>query len=77
MKVKNVHISMFSDKLRCKHCDKTNKTKEWPLNGDHVAFYYQKEPGNYTLKVTCTHCGKDWYVVWDYNPEPIERLGLF
>jgi len=74
MKGGNMHISQFADKLRCYHCGKTNSVKEWPVSGDYVPFYHQKEPGNYTLKVTCPHCGKDWYVVWDDYPGPIRPL---
>lgn len=33
-----------------------------------VAFYCQKEPGQYQVTVHCPHCSKDWYVVWDDNP---------
>lgn len=69
-----MHISVFANELRCQHCGKTHGTKVWPVNGDHVAFFFQEEPGNYTLKVTCPHCGKDWYIVWDDNPGPIEPL---
>jgi Zn finger protein HypA/HybF involved in hydrogenase expression len=71
-----MHISEFANDLTCQHCWKHQKTDVWPVNGDYVAFYYQKEPCNYTLKVTCPHCGKDWYVVWDENPGPMERLSL-
>lgn len=69
-----MHISQFADKLICQYCYKKHGTKEWPLNGDMVPFYYQEEPGNYTLKITCPHCKKDGYVVWDDNPEPIKSL---
>jgi len=72
----NVHISMFAGELRCIHCGNINKAKEWPLHGDMVPFYYQKEPGNYTLKLTCPHCKKEWYIVWDDNPGPIQPLSL-
>jgi hypothetical protein len=51
--------------------------KEWPVNGDHVPFYVQKEPGNYTLKVTCPHCVRVWYVVWDDYPRPILPLDMW
>jgi len=40
-------------------------------------FYYQSEPGKYSLPVTCPHCAKEWYVVWDANPGPIEPLTGF
>ncbi len=69
-----MHISQFADDLTCQHCWKSQKAKEWPINGDHVPFFYQKEPGNFNLELTCPHCGKVWYVVWDDNPGPIEPL---
>jgi Zn finger protein HypA/HybF involved in hydrogenase expression len=71
-----MHISLCADKLRCQHCGKIHGTEEWPVSGDRVPFYFQKEAGNYTLKVSCPHCGKDWHVVWDDNPGPIKPLGL-
>lgn len=71
-----LHISEFANKLRCQHCGKEHKTQEWPLNGDMVPFYFQKEPGNHTLNVTYPDCGKEWYVVWDDNPGPVEPLFL-
>ncbi len=71
-----IHISLTASKLRCQHCNENHGTKVWPVNGDHVAFYFQKETGNYTLKVTCPYCKKDWYVVWDDNPGPIKQLSF-
>ncbi|MDH5703905.1 MAG: hypothetical protein OEY99_06790 [Aigarchaeota archaeon] len=71
-----MHISEFADKLPCVHCGKINRVKEWPVSGDYVPFYHQKEPGRYTLKVTCPHCGREWYVVWDDNPGPIKPLSF-
>jgi len=67
-------LSWFAGNLMCRHCGEVNQTKEWPLNGDKVPFYYQKEPGNYNVKVHCPHCNKDWYVVWDDDPGPVMRL---
>lgn len=71
-----IHISEFAGKLWCPHCGKPNRSEEWPLSGDMVPFYFQTEPGNYNLTVRCSHCGKEWYVVWDDNPGPVRRLGL-
>ena len=70
------HISQFAGDLKCQHCGKSQGAKEWPLSGDSVPFYYQKEPGNYSLKLTCPHCGKIWYVVWDNNPGTIIPLSF-
>jgi len=47
------------------------------MNGDATPFYFQDEPGRYTLKVSCPHCGKDWYVVWDDDPGPIKTIDLY
>ena len=69
-----MHISQFASTLRCEHCGKSNKTNQWPTNGDSVPFYYQDEPGDYNLPVICPHCGKEWYVVWDKNPGAIQPL---
>jgi len=71
-----MNISQFAGNLPCQYCSKPQRAKEWPIKGDYVAFYYQKEPGNYSLKLTCPHCGKDWYVVWDDNPGAINPLSL-
>ena len=71
-----MHISQFAGDLRCQHCGKSQKADRWPLHGDHVPFYYQDEPGNHTLELTCPHCNKEWYVVWDDDPGPITPLGF-
>lgn len=71
-----MHLSEFADKLTCQYCYKNHGTKLWPTSGDIVPFYYQKEPGKYNLIVTCPHCKKEWYVVWDDNPGPIRQLGF-
>ena len=67
-------ISWFANELKCRYCFKTHGTKQWPTNEDHVPFFFQKEAGNHTLTVQCPHCGKEWYVVWDGNPGPIEPV---
>jgi len=72
-----MHVSQFANKLRCQYCGKVHSTREWPINGDATPFYFQDEPGRYTLKVSCPHCGKDWYVVWDDYPGPIKTIDLY
>jgi hypothetical protein len=67
-------VSQFAAHLHCQHCYQPMAAREWPVNGDLVAIYHQKEPGRYSLKLTCPHCGKDWYVVWDQDPGPIRPL---
>jgi hypothetical protein len=66
--------SALANQLFCKHCGKQHGTSRWPVNGDLTPLYFQSEPGNYTLDVTCPHCGKQWYVVWDVDPGPMEAL---
>lgn len=70
------HISQFAGALKCQHCGKSQEAKEWPLSGDSVPFYYQKDPGKYSLKLICPHCDKTWYVVWDNNPGSIIPLSF-
>jgi len=67
-------MSQYANELSCQYCGKTHGASQWPTNGDLVPFYYQLEKGRYTLAVTCPHCGKEWYVVWDDNPGPMKPL---
>jgi hypothetical protein len=76
LEVNDVHISHFANDLHCRHCGSSNSVSEWPLQGDGVAFYFQDEPGKFTQTVTCSNCGKDWYIVWDDDPGPITPLGI-
>ncbi|MDD5542337.1 MAG: hypothetical protein PHX83_04115 [Acidobacteriia bacterium] len=71
-----MHYSQFADQLRCQHCYKTHATRRWPVNGDQVPFYFQKETGRFPLTVQCPHCGKEWYVVWDQNPGVVMELTI-
>jgi DNA-directed RNA polymerase subunit RPC12/RpoP len=71
-----MHWSQFADQLSCKHCGKRNQTTQWPINGDSVAYYAQAESGSFSLKIRCPHCERDWYVVWDEYPGPIETLSV-
>ena len=71
-----MHISSYAHKLTCQHCGEFHGTDTWPTHGDSVAFYYQKEPGNFSLKVRCPSCRKDWYVVWDSNPGQMLQLSV-
>jgi hypothetical protein len=66
--------SQFAARLTCQHCSQPQAAREWPVNGDMVPFYHQKEPGKYSLKMTCPNCGKDWYVTWDQDPGQILPL---
>jgi hypothetical protein len=69
-----MHHSQFAAKLMCQHCGQGNRSREWPLAGDRVPLYHQREPGRYQVKVHCPHCTQDWYVVWDLDPGPIRPL---
>jgi hypothetical protein len=69
-----MHRSDYAHRLRCEHCHEYHGTDRWPTKGDHIPFYYQKEPGNFSLVVTCPNCRRDWYVVWDSDPGQILPL---
>ena len=71
-----LHISQFANKLTCQHCGQSHGSKQWPINGDQVPFYYQKELGRYSLLVKCPNCNMEWYVVWDMDPGLIKSLDL-
>ena len=68
-------ISHFASQLRCAYCNQINKTEVWPKNGDYIPFYYQTkertevEPGRFNIQVHCPFCEKDWFVVWDDDPQ--------
>jgi hypothetical protein len=68
------HLSQFAGQLNCLHCDAVISTNDWPLNGDAVPFYFQESPGEYSIKINCSQCGKAMFVVWDDYPGPIEKL---
>jgi hypothetical protein len=72
--VRSRAVSQFAAHLTCQHCSQPQAAREWPANGDGIPFYYQKEPGKFSLKVTCPQCGKDWYVAWDQDPGQILPL---
>ena len=69
-----MHISQFAGELRCQYCGGAHGTREWPVSGDLVPFYFQKEPGNHSLQVRCPHCAQSWYVVWDQYPGQVLPL---
>ena len=69
-------LSQFAHELRCLYCGKPNPATEWRAAGDLVPFYFQREPGKHNLTMTCPHCGRAWYVVWDDNPGPLQNLLL-
>jgi endogenous inhibitor of DNA gyrase (YacG/DUF329 family) len=68
-------LSQFAKKLECQHCYKPNKADVWPVNGDFIPFCYSTNPGEYQIKIVCPECRKEWYIVWDDNPGPIQKLG--
>jgi hypothetical protein len=67
-------ISHLANQLNCQHCFETHSATRWPVRGDYTPLYFQEEPGNYSLKVNCPHCHRDWYVVWDTDPGQIVDL---
>lgn len=68
------HHSQFAGELSCPSCGADNSTEVWPLNGDAVPFYFEESRGAYSVAVKCSDCRKTWFVVWDSNPGPIEKL---
>jgi len=68
------HMSQFANKLHCQYCGQQHGSKQWPVNGDAIPFYFQKEIGRYSLLVKCPSCGKEWYIVWDMDPGIIKTL---
>ena len=70
-------FSQFAHELRCLYCGKPNPATEWRAAGDLVPFYCQREPGKHNLTITCPHCQRAWYVVWDENPGAIQNLLQF
>ena len=71
-----MHVSNVAHKLKCRHCGEFQGTDKWPINGDQNTFYYKKEPGNYSLKINCSHCKDDFYIVWNYDPGQIKSLSF-
>lgn len=71
-----MHISLLANDLHCRHCNTPNSSDRWPLHGDQVGFVFKDEAGPHSLEILCPSCKKTWYVVWDRDPGPIERLGL-
>ncbi|MCH7727189.1 MAG: hypothetical protein IH991_12025 [Planctomycetes bacterium] len=67
-------ISQFAHEFMCLYCGEPNPAAEWRTMGDMVPYYCQREPGKHNLTMTCPHCDKAWYVVWDNNPGEIELL---
>jgi hypothetical protein len=67
-------VSQFANQLLCPHCSKNNTATTWPRLGDAVPFFYQTKeetidtPGAYNVRIHCSYCEKDWFVVWDDDP---------
>jgi len=68
------HNSRYANNLHCFHCEKINTTDIWPLNGDSTPLYYESESSEYSVEITCPYCGKIWFVVWDYDPGPLQEI---
>lgn len=67
-------MSKFAHKLRCEMCGQPHAARSWPVNGDRVPFYFQRESGEYSVEIHCPKFDKVWYVVWDDDPGPIEPV---
>jgi hypothetical protein len=72
----SMHISMLAGEIRCSKCNASNALSNWPVNGDHVAWYCQDQPGAFSLDVHCAGCGHHFFVVWDRDPGPVRALDL-
>ncbi len=68
------HRSEFANNLLCFHCGKINSSDIWPLDGDTIPLYYEPESSEYSIEIACPHCGKTWFVVWDYDPGSLQKL---
>lgn len=66
--------SILAGDLLCAYCRKPNAATRWPVAGDDVPFYYQREPGDYSVEVRCWECDNTWFVVWDDDPGPVRPL---
>ena len=33
-----------------------------------MPFYFELEPAEYAIEISCPQCGTKWYVVWDDDP---------
>lgn len=71
---REIHFSSFVNQIKCPYCNQPNSISKWPINGDSTSFYFQKDEGKYSLPITCPHCKKAWYIVWDNNPGIIKNL---
>ena len=60
--------SQFAKGMVCAHCSQTNKTHMWPKYGDSVALYHDLEPSGFYIAMSCSHCKREWYIVWEINP---------
>ena len=67
-------LSQFAHELKCLYCGKANPATEWRALGDFQPFYCQAEPGRFNLTMTCPHCQRVWYVAWDDDPGPLQKL---
>jgi hypothetical protein len=66
------------ESLRCPHCSARNRAVLWPKGGDIVPCYFQstasRSDGAFRLPVTCPHCTREWFVVWDQQPDQAQWL---
>jgi HEAT repeat protein len=57
--------SSFAHALKCPKCGMVQAAPSWPVRGDQIPFYSQENPGDFSVKLTCSKCGRAWYIVWD------------
>jgi len=69
-------MSKFAGNLKCEICSQPHPATEWPVNGDRVPFYFEREPGRYSVEVWCPKFDRPWYVVWDDDPGTMRPTGF-
>ncbi len=53
-----MHLSQFAETWSASIVE-VSKSERMACQGDYVPFFYQTEPGNYNLEMTCPNCGKN------------------
>ncbi|GEM_PF-4500688 len=66
--------SQFAAVVCCNHCSTLVPPKHWPMFGDSVAFYFENEPGAFSIALDCADCMKRSFVNWDEDPGPMRPL---
>lgn len=46
-------MSKFARNLQCEVCGQRYSARFWPVNGDRVPFYFEREPSKYSVQIHC------------------------